>query len=92
MDSDFWAPLSLPHHTQPTLFADVSGDSSILRTGHVSKFFRQLWESNKKNFLSLLFVKNNHPKLILMLRRLILCRQIVLPYTSNGCESSSGQS
>ena len=49
--------LSLPHHTQPTLFADVSGDSSILRTGHVSKFFRQLREHNKKNFLSLLFVK-----------------------------------
>ena len=56
--------LSLSRHTQPTLFADVSGDSSILRTGHVPKFFRQLWERSKKNFLSLLLVKNNHPKLI----------------------------
>ena len=42
VDSDFWALPSFPHHTWPVIFANISGNRSILEKGPLSKFFRQV--------------------------------------------------
>lgn len=49
--------------------------------------FRQLGEG-EKNFLSLLFLKNNQPEIILMLKRDIITWQILLPYSGMGKETA----
>ena len=64
VDSDLYASLGCPHHTQPIFFP-----ISLVRA------------LNKKIFLSLLFLKNNQLKLILMSKRHILDSQILLPYS-----------
>lgn len=45
--------------------------------------FRHLGES-ENNFLSLLFLKNNQSKIILILKRDIITWQILLPYSGMG--------
>ena len=64
VDSDLYASLGCPHHTQPIFFP-----ISLVRA------------LKKKIFLSLLFLKNNQLKLILMSKRHILGSQILLPYS-----------
>ena len=49
------------------------------RVGHDWATELNWTELNKKNFLSLLFLKNNQPKIIFILKRHILKWQILLP-------------
>ena len=65
----------------PIFFADTSGDTS----GPLSEFFRAVKGKEIKT-LSLLFLKSNQPKLILMPKRQLFCGgwQILLLYKVRG--------
>ena len=44
--SGLWALLSFPHYSLPLFSADISGNSSIPGTGHLSKFCKRLGEGH----------------------------------------------
>ena len=46
VDPDLQALPSFPQHTEPMFFTDISGENSILGTGPLPKFFRQLTEGD----------------------------------------------
>ena len=76
----------LPHPLHNTgICAIISGDSSIPKADSLSKSLGS-WGGGlkKKDFRSLLFLKDHQNKVILRLKRLVLGQQILLTYNITG--------